>query len=81
MIRVLICGAVMSIAPTFVKLKKVRRWMALNVAIVDGVLMVTASQCQNDAHLKMAFVTTLDQEVRYILLFFICKTYTTAVEL
>ena len=81
MIRVLICGAVMSIAPTFVKLKKVRRWMALNVAIVDGVLMVTVSPCQNDAHLKMAFVTTLDQEVRYILLFFICETYTAAVEL
>ena len=55
--------------------------MALNVAIVDGVSMDTASPCQNDAHLKMAFVTTLDQEVRYILLFFICKTYTTAVEL
>ena len=55
--------------------------MALNVAIVDGVLMVTVSPCQNDAHLKMAFVTTLDQEVRYILLFFICETYTAAVEL
>ena len=71
-IHVLICGAVMSIAPTFVKLKKVHRWMVLNVAIVDGVSMVTVSQCQNGAHLKMAFVTILDQEVRYILLFFIC---------
>ena len=71
----------MSIAPTFAKLKKVLLWMALNVAIVDGVLMVTVSPCRNDAHLKMAFVTTLDQEVRYILLFFVCKSYTHAVEL
>ena len=71
-IHVLICGAVMSIAPTFVKLKKVHRWMVLNVAIVDGVSMVTVSQCQNDAHLKMAFVTILDQEVRTTLRFFIC---------
>ena len=71
----------MSIAPTFAKLKKVLLWMALNVVIVDGVLMVTVSPCQNDAHLKMAFVTTLDQEVRYILLFLICKTYTAAVDL
>ena len=53
--------------------------MVLNVVIVDGVSMVTVSQCQNDAHLKMAFVTTLDQEVRYILLFVICNTYATAV--
>ena len=68
-------------APTFAKLKKVLLWMALNVAIVDGVSMVTVSPCRNDAHLKMAFVTTLDQEVRYILLSFICKTYTAAVEL
>ena len=55
--------------------------MALNVAIVDGVSMDTVSPCQNDAHLKMAFVTTPDQEVRYILLGFLCKTYIAAVEL
>ena len=71
----------MSIAPTFAKLKKVLLWMALNVAIVDGVSMVTVSPCLNDAHLKMAFATTPDQEVRYILLFLICKTYTAAVDL